>query len=95
MGTERARLGVVKMVADGSIQGFTARMRWPGYYNGAKNGLWYTAPETARELLALALANGVQVHAHTNGDEATDMVLDAMRMSPPHCARSRWVRPSR
>ncbi len=78
MSTERARLGAVKMVADGSIQGFTARMRWPGYYNGAFNGLWYTAPETARELLALALANGVQVHAHTNGDEATDMVLDAM-----------------
>ncbi len=78
MSTERARLGAVKMVADGSIQGFTARMRWPGYYNGAPNGLWYTAPETARELLGLALANGVQVHAHTNGDEATDMVLDAM-----------------
>jgi hypothetical protein len=30
--------------ADGSIQGFSARLRWPGYYNGAPNGLWYTAP---------------------------------------------------
>jgi predicted amidohydrolase YtcJ len=76
--TERLRLGKVKLVADGSIQGFSARLRWPGYYNGLPNGLWYTAPEQVREILALALANGVQVHAHTNGDEATDMVLDAM-----------------
>ena len=77
-GTERLRLGKVKLVADGSIQGFSARLRWPGYYNGLPNGLWYTAPEQVCEILALALANGVQVHTHTNGDEATDMVLDAM-----------------
>src|SRR5690606_9106139 len=32
--TERLRLGAVKMHADGSIQGFSARLRWPGYYNG-------------------------------------------------------------
>ncbi|MFP5407201.1 MAG: amidohydrolase, partial [Gammaproteobacteria bacterium] len=76
--TERLRLGMVKMVADGSIQGFSARIRWPGYYNGAPNGLWYTAPEQARAALALALAKGVQIHTHTNGDEATEMVLDAM-----------------
>jgi predicted amidohydrolase YtcJ len=78
MSTERLRLGRVKIVADGSIQGFSARLRPPGYYNGAPNGLWYTAPEQTRAALALALAKGVQVHIHTNGDEATDMVLDAM-----------------
>jgi predicted amidohydrolase YtcJ len=76
--TERLRLGMVKLVADGSIQGFSARLRWPGYYNGLPNGLWYTAPERVRAILELALECGVQVHAHTNGDEATDMVLDAM-----------------
>ena len=76
--TDRLRLGAVKLVADGSIQGFSARLRWPGYYNGLPNGLWYTAPEQVREILALALRHGVQVHTHTNGDEATDMVLDAM-----------------
>ena len=39
MSTDRLRLGAVKMVVDGSIQGFTARLRWPGYYNGAPDGL--------------------------------------------------------
>lgn len=76
--TDRLRLGRIKAVADGSIQGFSARMRWPGYYNGAPNGLWYTAPEQLAELYRLALAAGVQVHTHTNGDEATEMVLDTL-----------------
>jgi predicted amidohydrolase YtcJ len=76
--TERLRLGRIKVVADGSIQGFSARMRWPGYFNGAPNGLWYTAPETIRDCYTLALQNGVQVHTHTNGDEATEMALDCL-----------------
>ncbi len=76
--TDLLRLGRIKAVADGSIQGFSARMRWPGYHNGAPNGLWYTAPDQMAELYALALAAGVQVHTHTNGDQATQMALDML-----------------
>ena len=76
--TERLRLGIVKIVADGSIQGFSARLRPPGYYNGAPNGLWYVPPEKLREAFRLALAAGVQIHTHTNGDEATELVLDCI-----------------
>ncbi len=76
--TERLRLGRIKAVADGSIQGFSARLRWPGYYNGAPNGLWYTAPQTLREAYTLGLQHGVQIHTHTNGDEATEMALDSL-----------------
>lgn len=46
--TERLRFGLVKMMLDGSIQGFSARLRWPGYLSGADghkpNGIWVTAP---------------------------------------------------
>jgi predicted amidohydrolase YtcJ len=76
--TDMCRLGRIKAVADGSIQGFSARMRWPGYHNGAPNGLWYTAPEQLAELYRAALKADVQVHTHTNGDEATEMVLDTL-----------------
>ncbi|MDX2203320.1 MAG: amidohydrolase [Hyphomicrobiaceae bacterium] len=83
---DRLRLGIVKIVADGSIQGFSARLKWPGYYNGAPNGLWYVPPEHLREAYRLALEAGVQIHTHTNGDEATELVLDcveeALRKSP-------------
>ena len=76
MSTERLRLGRVKIHADGSIQGFTARLRWPGYYNGAPNGLWYATPEQMQEIYEGALENNLMVHTHTNGDEAIDMMLD-------------------
>ena len=76
--SEQLRLGRIKVVADGSIQGFSARLRWPGYFNGAPNGLWYTAPEAMQQVYALALQAGVQVHTHTNGDEATALALDCM-----------------
>ena len=69
---------MIKIVVDGSIQGFSARLRAPGYYNGAPNGLWYIAPEQLREIFERALAAGVRVHSHTNGDEATELVLDTL-----------------
>lgn len=78
MSTERLRLGIIKIVADGSIQGFSARLRWPGYYNGAPNGLWYVPPEQLREMYRSALENNIQIHTHTNGDEATELVLDCV-----------------
>ena len=77
--TEQLRLGRIKVVADGSIQGFSARLRWPGYFNGAPNGLWYTPPETIRQAYAQALQHGVQIHTHTNGDEATELALDCLQ----------------
>ena len=76
--TDRLRLGKIKVVADGSIQGFSARLRWPGYHNGAPNGLWYVTPEQLLEIYNLALEADIQVHTHTNGDQATELVLDTL-----------------
>jgi len=76
--TDRFRLGKIKVIADGSIQGFSARLKWPGYYNGAPNGLWYIAPEHMKAIYEMALRDDIQVHTHTNGDEATDLVLDTL-----------------
>lgn len=79
--TDRLRLGSIKVVADGSIQGFSARLKAPGYYNGAANGLWYIAPPQMLEIYELALANDILVHTHTNGDEATDLALDMLEQA--------------
>jgi predicted amidohydrolase YtcJ len=76
--TDRLDLGRIKVVADGSIQGFSARIQWPGYFNGAENGLWYTSPDQLAEIYELALKAGIQVHTHTNGDEATQLTIDTL-----------------
>lgn len=75
---DKLHYGIVKLVVDGSIQGFTARLRWPGYHNGAPNGLWYIAPEELPIIVEAYHRAGVQLHIHTNGDEATEVAIDAV-----------------
>lgn len=88
--TDMLRMGRIKIVVDGSIQGFTARLRPPGYYNGAPQGLWYITPEHLHKILTEALAKGILVHTHTNGDEATQLVIETLedvlshRPAPDH-----------
>jgi predicted amidohydrolase YtcJ len=76
--TDRLRMGAIKIVADGSIQGYTARLRSPGYVNGAPNGLWYLPPEHIEAVYDAALREGLQVHTHTNGDQATELAIDTV-----------------
>lgn len=76
--TDKLHYGPVKFIVDGSIQGFTARVRWPGYFNGKPNGLWLIPPSQLVETFMPFHAAGLQLHIHTNGDEATEVVLDAI-----------------
>jgi len=76
--TDKLRIGVVKLVTDGSIQGFTGRLKWPGYYNGAPNGVWNVGPEELEATLEAYHRAGLQVYIHTNGDEASELAIDAV-----------------
>ena len=78
LSAERLHFGIVKLVVDGSIQGFTARLAWPGYHNGAENGLWYIAPTELDEIVGSLHAAGVHMHIHTNGNEATELAINAI-----------------
>lgn len=74
----KLRFSGVKFVMDGSIQGFTARLKWPGYFNAAPNGLFNT-DQAQLQTQALAFWRaGFPIHVHVNGDEATDAALDAL-----------------
>jgi len=76
--SDKLRYGLVKMMLDGSIQGFSSRMRWPGHFNGAPNGIWVTAPSQYEADLEIYHRAGLHVHTHTNGDEASLVAIDAM-----------------
>ena len=80
--TDKLRFGIVKIVLDGSIQGFTARISWPHYYDAPPghpgNGLWLLAPDQVADIVEAYHVAGFTVHAHCNGDEATEVFVDAV-----------------
>jgi len=82
---DKLRYGLVKMMLDGSIQGFSARLRWPGYFKGsdgqpggAHNGIWVTAPSQYEADFEAYHRAGLTIHTHTNGDEASGGAIAAI-----------------
>ncbi|MEP4978408.1 amidohydrolase [Ascidiaceihabitans sp.] len=76
--TDKLRLGAVKLMTDGSIQGWTARVKWPHYVGGQPNGIWNTAPEQIYALCDEMQKRGIQMHIHVNGDEAAEVSIAAI-----------------
>ncbi|PMR67349.1 amidohydrolase [Halomonas heilongjiangensis] len=77
-GNDKLHFGPVKLMTDGSIQGYTARLKWPHYHDGQPNGIWNAPPETLCEMVEAYHQAGIQLHIHTNGDEAVELMLDAV-----------------
>lgn len=76
--TDKLRMGQLKLVLDGSIQGFTACVGWPGYFTGTDHSQWLIEPERLREIVAVYHAAGITAHAHCNGDLATEQFVGAV-----------------
>jgi len=76
--TDRVRLGGVKIVTDGSIQGFTAQLNAPGYHSGTDNGMWNIPPEALNAMVDDLNRQGVQMHIHVNGDGASLAAIEAL-----------------
>ena len=75
--TDKLHFGPVKFIVDGSIQGFTARALARLRGRAAERAVADSARPARRRVRAVS-SRGLQLHVHTNGDEATDVVLDAM-----------------
>jgi len=76
--TDKLHIGCIKLMTDGSIQGFTARLKSGKYYNGAPNGVWNAPPDELTTAVAAYHKAGLQMHIHANGDEASEVMLDAI-----------------
>ena len=74
---ERFTFGPLKWVSDGSIQGFTGKLNWPGYCGGEDHGQLLLDEETLIKQLTPYHDAGFQIAVHTNGDEAIDTVIGA------------------
>lgn len=76
--TDKLVYAGIKLIGDGSIQGYTAVMNWPGYVTGAPQGLWQVMPEQFEDLVAALHRAGINIHIHANGDAVIDAAIDAV-----------------
>ncbi len=90
-GSERMRVGAVKLIGDGSIQGYTGFLTEPyadpGDHPAGYRGYPNMEPDVmSSEVKALHCA-GHQVAVHGNGDAAIDQFLDAWQAALEACPR--------
>jgi predicted amidohydrolase YtcJ len=76
--SDKLRFPGVKFVIDGSIQGWTAVMNWPGYYTGQDQGLLLTVPEQFKDWALPFHKAGINIHVHCNGDKTIDLYLETV-----------------
>ena len=77
-GNDKLHFGPVKLMTDGSIQGYTARLKWPYYHDGRPNGIWNAPPQQLKDIVHYYHQAGIQLHIHCNGDESVELMLDAI-----------------
>jgi len=78
LNTDKLHFGSIKIMTDGSIQGFTARLKSDRYHNGAPNGIWNAPPDEIINAIQTYHSAGVKLHIHTNGDEAIELAIEAI-----------------
>jgi hypothetical protein len=85
--SDKFRLGVVKLYADGSIISRTAPIGWPGYWDGSPEGSWQFEPPLLQTMLAACHAAGFSTITHANSRAAVQAVLDGVREAQAGCFR--------
>jgi len=75
--TDWMKMGPIKFILDGSLQGFTGNLEWPYYLNGENGIVNFTLEQLRQELLKI---RSLDLHAtiHANGDAAAQVAIDAV-----------------
>lgn len=76
--SDKLRVPGIKLVADGSIQGWTAVVNEPGYFTGEDHGLLMFSPEDLLAAVRAFHARKLNVHCHCNGNGAGEIFIDAV-----------------
>lgn len=75
---DKYRLPGVKFVLDGSIQGFSALIRPPGYITGEDHGQLLAVPEQLKDWLMPFHRAGLSIHLHCNGNSTQDLAIETI-----------------
>ena len=78
LATDKLRIGGIKLVGDGSLQGWTACCGAPGYYTGEDHGLAQFTQEDLDFAVETFHEAGLQIYLHANGDATVDQFISAV-----------------
>ena len=67
-----------KLMLDGAIFSGLAQFNYPGYMDGHE-GEWLVPPEKSLAYAKAFWEKGYQIHAHTNGDKSTALLIDIIK----------------
>ncbi|MBN2567910.1 MAG: amidohydrolase [Deltaproteobacteria bacterium] len=87
-GSNRLKLGSVKLWQDGSIQGYTGALKRPYYRRSDYCGVTLIPQDSLNRIVAKYHAANCQVAVHANGDRAIDSVLDAFEAAYEKCPKA-------
>lgn len=76
--TDRLRHGAIKLVIDGSLQGWTAKVMWPGYLTGEDQGLLLYDQEELNRIVSIFHRHRLRIHCHCNGNGAVEAFIQAV-----------------
>lgn len=76
-GDDRVKVGILKIVQDGSLQGHSGALVDPYHDAADERGMTLLPQAEFDDAVAEAVAQGIQVGTHGNGDRAIDSILDA------------------
>lgn len=76
--TDKLRFPGVKFILDGSIQGWTAMIKAPGYISGEDHGQLLTVPDQLIDWLRPFHKAGLNVHMHCNGSLTQDLAIETV-----------------
>ncbi|MEO1492075.1 MAG: amidohydrolase [Pseudomonadota bacterium] len=76
--TDKLHLGRAKLFTDGSIQGATAMLNPPGYFDMEDHAICNMEVDHFRAAVRALHRAGVKTHIHTNGDAASQLAIDAI-----------------
>ena len=76
--TEKLCFPGVKFILDGSIQGFTAMIKAPGYITGEDHGQLLTVPDQLKDWLRPFHKAGINIHLHCNGNLTQDLAIETI-----------------
>lgn len=76
--SDKLRFPGVKFILDGSIQGWTALMKEPGYLTGDDHGQLLAVPEQLADWLLPFHRAGLNIHLHCNGNLTQDLAIESL-----------------